>query len=375
MAAERLRLAFVADPNSIHTRRWLGFFASRGHEVHLLAAADQAIDGGLPDGVAVHRFASYGTRLRPLGAIRARRSLRALVGRLRPDVLHAHYLTRYGWLAMLAGFRPLAVTVWGSDVFVTPHRSLPARLLARRVLREADVVTAVSRALADAAVECGAKPERIRIIQFGVDPVRFSPGPAPEELRERLGLTGRRVVFAPRALRPVYRQEVVVRALAELPDDVALVLSEQSADSRSVSAIRDLMVALAIEPRVRFVASIPHAEMPAYYRLANVVVSVPESDAFPVTALEAMACGQPVVLSDLSSTREGLGELVPWARVPVGDSTATARAIDRALGLAATERAELGAALRSAALERTGPGHDLTSMEAEYRRLAGRGRR
>ncbi len=380
--AEPLRLAFLGDPNSVHTRRWVTFFAERGHRVHLLVADDQPLEPGLHPAIHVERYRSYGARLRPRGALRARRSLRRVLARARPDLLHAHYLTRFGWLALLSGFRPLVVTVWGSDILLTPRRSAPAGLLARLILRRAALVTGVSANLLAAARELGAAADRLRVVQFGIDPAVFAPGPASEALRQQLGLEGRRVVFAPRAVAPLYRPGIVVEALADLPEDVAGVFVERGADSATLARLRVAIERRGLAGRVRFVGDLDEAAMAELFRLADVVVSIPESDAFPATALEAMACGRPLVLSDLPAAREGLAGLadpafVATMLVPVGDAAATRRAIMTALERPSAVAVELAGRLRTLALERADRTRNLGGMEEAYLEIAraGAGRR
>jgi glycosyltransferase involved in cell wall biosynthesis len=358
----------------VHTRRWVAAFASRGHDVHLFVPRQVADDHPVP-GIEVEPYDDYGARLRPASAVRLRRALRQRLHALDPDVVHAHYVARYGWSAWLAGRHPLVVTAWGSEVLRLGSAGPVTRWLTHRTLRAADVVTVVTDVLGRAAIEAGARPERVRRIQFGVDGELFTPGPPPEALRRALALEGRRVVLAPRWLRPLYRQDVVVAALHDLPADVVVVLTMQGADPTVLERVRSRAGSLGVTDRIRFVDGIEHGEMPAYVRLADAVVSVPESDTFPVTAMEAMACGVPLVLSDLPSIREGLAELEPLALaatriVPVGDVAATAAAIGELLALPSSARAEAAPALRRAALERGDEGPNMDRMEAIYRALA-----
>jgi glycosyltransferase involved in cell wall biosynthesis len=369
-----LALAYLGDPNSVHTRRWMSFFAERGHRIHLLVPDGQLIEPGLDERIRVARFTVSRTLpIRGLASLVTRRSLRRALREASPEILHAHFLRRYGWLANLSGFRPFVITVWGSDVFGVARTGWWARRPSNRALAAAALVTADSRALAEAAIDLGARPERMRLVQFGVDPERFSPGPAPDELRRRIRAADHRVVFAPRALRPLYRQDVIVAALAQLPNDVIAVFAEGGQDLDERARLEAQATSLGVAGRLRFVPAIPHDEMPDFYRLADVVVSVPESDAWPVTAFEAMASGVPIVMSDLPSAREGIGELDPRAIVPVGDARATAEAIVAHLELAPGARSSLAVRLRGAAIERGDTRTNLLRMETEYRRLAAGG--
>ena len=370
-----LRLAFFGDPNSIHVRRWSGWFAERGHAVSLLVPAGRDVRPGLPAAMTVEQFTPYyRSRNQVLGYFRERRSVGAVLGRLAPDVVHAHFLTEYGWHAWMSGFHPYAITVWGSDVTISLRRSRRTALYGRVSLRAADLVTGDSAALVEDVIAAGARRERTHLVQFGVDTTRFSPDPQPVALRERLGLTGRRVLLSPRAMTPLYRHRVAVEALAELPDDVVLLMARYLVDETEMAAVLARAEALGVADRLRIVDGINHAEMPDYYRLADVMVSLPSSDATPVTLLEAMASGTPVVATDLPSIREWLGDLDPAALVPVDDPAATARAVSRLLDMAEGDRRELGRRGRAVVDERASQDVHMAMVEGMYRRLAGRHR-
>ena len=102
------------------------------------------------------------------------------------------------------------------------------------------------------------------------------------------------------------------------------------------------------------------------YQAADAVISVPESDGLPSSVLEAMACGVPVVVSDLPGPREALGpdhlELV----VPVGDADALARVVNRLLATPEGSRRALGAMLRARAIERFNHTACMLEMERLY---------
>lgn len=370
-ADQALRLAFLGDPNSIHLRRWATFFSARGHHVTLLVPAGLAVEPGIPASIEFESFRGFNPRSlgAPLSLLAARRSIRKAIDRVEPDVLNAHFLTINGWHAWMAGFHPYAITLWGSDIYVGPRRWRAVRMMARLALGAADLVMADSEDLRRGAIALGSRPECTELIGWGVDLNRFSAGSAPAELRSRLGLDGRRVVFSPRAIMPLYRQSVVVEALARLPSDVAVVMSRHNSDSAEVEAIERRAAGLGISDRVVMVAGIAHDEMPDFMRLADVVVSVPASDSTSVTILEALACERQVVAADLPSVREWLDELDPDLIVPLDDPTATATAVARALGRSPTQRSEIGSRGRAIVRARADQAASLGAVEGLYRRL------
>jgi len=361
-----LRLGFIADPNSIHTRRWIGWFARAGHETHLIDPFAASIDTGLPPEVMVHRLEPPGGA--PLiGLVRRRRMLRAAVRRIGIEVLHAQFVRRYGWQAALSGFHPLVVSPWGSDLLRVRRRSLRTRWWNRFALRAADLVTVSSEGMRAAAIRAGARPERIEHVHHGVDTSRFAPGPPrPDEPPRILSI---------RAVQPLYRHETVIDAVARLAEHdlrPVLVMGRLGADPAYLRALVDRARERGIAHQLVVLDGVSHEDLPALYRSADVLVSVPETDSFPVTLLEAMACGVPAVVSDLPAVTPVYGPLDPVAEalvVPIGDAEATARALRQALELDAAERARLGALLREFVVATADYDAHMTRMEGLYRSL------
>lgn len=361
-----LRLAYLADPRSIHTKRWLHYFVSRGHEVSLLVGMEDRVDPDLDPRIVVHRYPRFGPRRLPLvSSLQGRRALRRLLRALQPDILHSHYVSRYGWQAWLSGFHPYVVTAWGSDLLVTTRRSLRARLLARATLAGADLVTAPSAHLVASAIRLGAPAARTEQVPFGVDIDAFTPAVPSRERLEAVGLAGTRFVFSPRGLAPVYRQQTAVEALHLLPPDVVLVIPGRTAQPDTLVALKRLSRELHLEQRVRVLDDVPQPLMLDLYRGAAVVVSVPESDGLPASVLEAMACGTPVVVSDLPGPREAIGASSRFL-VAVGDSAALALKIRDVLDLDPTERLRISRELRSRVEERFSYQASMARMESLY---------
>lgn len=327
-----MRLCFIANPNTAHTRRWLVYFAAHGHDVHLIA--EHRAESPFPE-VTLHDLTTT-NNARKMRYILWSIAVRRLVRRLRPDVLHSHQVTSAGWLGWAADYHPFVVTPWGTDLYQHPQRSPLARWLARRVLGAADLVTADSADLLAKAVTLGAAPERGHIVQWGVDLTGFSPAKDRARVRSRLGWGKGPIVLSPRAMRPIYRHDVTVAAIPavrrEIPD-AKFVFRDYNADPPDHAAqLVKQTQALGISDAIRFIGPIDrYQDVADFYRAADLVVSVPVSDGTPVSVLEALACGTPVIASDLPSLREWIDDGRTGLLVPVGDAKALARAIIRIL--------------------------------------------
>ncbi len=330
----RLRLCYIANPNSPHTVRTVRPFVERGHQVHLIT--DRPARRAWPGATLYDLSGSFRGRLPKLGLLTWAMQARAIVRDLQPDVLHAHQVDRGGWISLGVDYHPLALTAWGSDLLVQAGRSPLHQALSRAALRRADLVLAPAEPVCRRALALGADAERVRLMPWGVDTRIFCPGVVPTALRERLGVPqDALVVLSPRALAPIYNIDVILRAMnavtRKVPDARLLIVAYNPRPSYRVK-IAGMIERLGLGDAARL---IPPAETPAQmadlYRLADVVVSVPSSEGLALTVLEAMACGIPVVISDLPSFDGWVAPGQNGLVVPVRDAEATAQAIVRLL--------------------------------------------
>ncbi len=294
-----MRIAYLSIGGHIHTERWLRYFVEEGHDVHLLTVQPAPIEG-----VTIHDIRT-GIAFKPLHYAVALRKTRRILARIEPDLLHTHFLTGYGYWGAFAHFHPFIMTVWGDDVYTTPHESFLKGQLARMVLRRADLITGDSRDILQHVVAMGGDADKCRLVQWGVDLDRFSPD-APTTMREKLGIPADSpLVISIRSFTQAYYNiDVIVRSipavLSKHPETHFIIAGNEGDDSE----LRRLAGELGVGPNVHFAGKIPHQELPAYLVASDVFLSVPSVDATPVSLLEAMACATAVVISDLASGME-----------------------------------------------------------------------
>lgn len=261
--------------------------------------------------------------------------IRRLVRELRPQVVHAHWFPGFGFFATLARASPLVVMAWGSDVYRANFRQ---ELVNRYVARRADLVMTDSAALIDRILDLGAPRERTLLVNWGVDLETFSPDSSGRPaLRERLSLGDGPVILSPRSLSPVYNVPTIVDAFARVGERfpaAQLVLKHMAVTQPDLGELPHA-------DRVRLVGHVPYEMMADYYRAADVCVSIASSDSSPRSAWEALACGCPLIVSDLPWVHELIVPNRHALVVPI-DADAVAGAIERLL----TDR-ELAERLRS----------------------------
>jgi len=299
-----LQLCFVGPAASVTTRRWVEWFAARGHDTTVItvepaeAPSFRQIDVGLS------------AWPRKLGRVVSALRLALAVRRLKPDVVHVHYARGLAWGLLLARFHPYVVFPWGSDVLDEQgaFREWYGKRLTRALLSRADLITVPSEYLETRIRALLPMASPMARIAPGVNVQRFRSGLDVRPLRERWKIgEDARVIFSPRLARPFYHLERIIGALPAVREKVpeaVLVVTEHSPDQAYVAELRQLVSALDVADCVRFVGAIPYSGMPLWYNLADAVVMVPRSDGLPNSLVEAMACGAVPVLSRLPQYAE-----------------------------------------------------------------------
>ncbi len=357
---ETLRVLVVGFLNSPHVTEWVKAVAATGTEVHL-AGRDAP---GLPpaeQGPNVYALPANGPPL--LRSLRMSRALASVTAEVAPDLVHAHWLSEFGWMAARERLQPLVCSAWGSDV-LRPGRLGRGRSV--RALQGADLVFADSAHLARATRELATKKVPVEVVRLGVDLERFAPGDAAAA-RRALGLPEDvPLVAGVRGLATVYNPELLLEAFARVrkrhPD--ARLLLKHPGDG-APETVRAAIKRLGLVEAVTVLGNVPGERLPDVYRAADVVVSIPSSDSSPRSVWEALACGQPVVVSDLPWARD---ELAPGGQALLAplDPESVSQAINRVLDDDALAR-DLGVAGHAFALSELDPTACTARIGALYR--------
>jgi len=380
-----LRIAVLANFDSPHAWRWMKVFVERGHEVHAISyyrprAALPGVTVHVLREAQVHNHAAGGgsgrtiasrlppSALRLVNAFRFRRAgLDLLLQELQPDLLHAHYVVEHGFFAALAGFHPLVISAWGSDLFQAP-RTHAGAFTAGYALRHADLVSGNDPALIREAVRLGAPAEKAALVRLGLEEGFL------EEPVTSVNLTpsaGPPTILSDRALEPLYNVDVVIRAFHQLrntmPSARLIVAHDGSQRGRLEELSRESGETAAID----FVGRVDTARLRELLSSSHVYVSVPSSDSLAASTMEAMACGAFPLVSDLPSQDGWIIHHVTGLRVPVRDVRALADSLHVALLDNDLRRAAL--APNRAKVEAEGSlTKNMLVMERHYYRLAGR---
>lgn len=328
-----MKLCFIADADSIHTRRWVAPLLESGVQAQVVSYKRvnqpwpevDVIDLTRKTSIRKARFLAWGLWLRQF------------LRQQPPDILHAHQVSGAGWLGAMAGYHPFVVSAWGSDLLVEPSKSWFRRRLITTVLRKCDRLIVPAPLMLSVARNLGLSTDRIALIPWGIETEVFRPTPDDRlETRVALGIDpSLPVVFSPRGIAPIYNHDTVLLAaktLAEQGQSVVVLLLRFNVDRSTLQSLEQAIAELGLEQTVRWLepqASL--ADMAKLYRMSDVVMSIPSSEGYGFTVYEAMSCGCPVVMTDLPLFAAEMAHGVHVLKTPVRDVAKTAEALAQLL--------------------------------------------
>jgi len=303
-----MKICYLADARSIHTQRWIQYFASRGHDVLLLSR--QPLNNAISRDVQFHplQFSRQFLRIPGRDLILNLATVKKVIHQFNPDIVHVHYVLGYGLLGALSGFHPLLVSAWGSDVLVAPKRSLLNKLMVKFALAKADTVLTTSSYLKSYLIrEYNLPNSKVKALPWGVDLKVFSKGYQAEiqQLKKGLGIkNGTFVILSPRHLTEQYSIDGIVRAvpyvISKYPNVFLIILKGAAEDGRYESYIDRLIDELGIRENVKIIHThLSAQEMAVMYNASEVFMSIPKSDQFSSSIQEGMSCGSIPIVGNL----------------------------------------------------------------------------
>jgi D-inositol-3-phosphate glycosyltransferase len=267
------------------------------------------------------------------------------------DVIHSHYWLS-GKVAMPAA-KELGIPLVHTMHTMARVKNLnlaegesPEPMI--RVQGETQVVAAANALIANTDAEGAslvslydACPDTVHVVSPGVDLYTFTPGESRSTARDQIGQPQDALIvsFVGR-IQPHKGPEVLIRATSELVKHtpllrhkliVNIVGGASGANTEEVDRLKELTTWLAIDDVVRFTPPVPRVDLPQWYRAADLVIVPSYSESFGLVALEAQACGTPVVATAVGGLRTAVADGISGVLVDGHDPKAWSSVISRLL--------------------------------------------
>ncbi len=268
-------------------------------------------------------------------ALGALLTLRRLSKTFKFNIIDAHFAFPDGYAGVLLGrwFKvPVTITLRGTEVPLSRFRGRKKRI--GMALQRAARVFSVAESLKTHVTSLGAEPGKIRVVGNGVDIEKFTPC-NKDEARRRLGIAKHaKVMISVGGLveRKGYHRiiELIPQLLTTYPDLLYLIVGGASAEGDIRVQLEQQVTSLGLENHVRFMGAMPSEELRLPLSAADLFVLATSNEGWANVFLEAMACGLPVVTTDVGGNREVIANDELGVIVKLFDSNALAQAINHA---------------------------------------------
>lgn len=330
-----LHVCLVCDFTNVHFKRWVRDLESLGHQVTVLSIKGETNDSSshvdmmhIPR-VQIPGFKALKDVVKMIIRVKLALAYSKKLAKIKPDIVHAHFLSDAGWIGMWLNFHPFVVTSHGSDVLVHPIEKKYYKWGNRLVLKKADDVVIVASHLRGAVKTLGCKDEKIRLIANYADSQFLINS---DELNNKFSdIEKQPVIISARKLNKIYNIETLIRAVSIVIKKFSglkvLILDTGDEYQRLV----DLTHALNLEQTIQFIGKVPHDQLNHYFFRSHLYISTALSDGTSVATLEGISGGAIPILTDIPGNRSFMEMGIKGYLFQPEDHVALAAAISNAL--------------------------------------------
>jgi glycosyltransferase involved in cell wall biosynthesis len=319
-----MKICFIAPSGNYHTIKWVNWFLNKGHEVHVISFMPDKIEGS-----TLH-YIDAGVEISDLDSKKIKyllhgKDVRKIINKMKPEIINVHYATSYGAVAAISGITNYILSIWGSDVYDFPRKSVFHKLLLIFSLNRATYLFSTSNAMAKVGEKYTKK--EFEITPFGVDMELFNPN----KCNRNKDCSNEFVIGTVKKIDPKYGIDYIIKAVKiinEIRPELPLVV-KIAGKGEFETEYRNLARSLGVEDRIKWLGFISQERAAQEWANMDIAVipSTMESESFGVSAVEAEACGTAVIISDIPGLMEATKPGISCVVVPRKNEKALAKAI------------------------------------------------
>jgi len=293
-----MHICFLCVGGFVHIEPYLKYFKKAGHNVSFITLAPHS-DIGIKT-YDLSLWGSYsateGKWKYPISMLRAYR----LIKKIKPDIVHTHYVTSAGLAGVVCGFHPTITTVHGSDLNDSIDSKI-WKLLLKLVFNHADCVNTCTKDQKRKVISLGVAPEKIQVLTLGVDTEIFC-----FKQRQKLRQGQKIRMVTTRRLEKIYNHVTIIKALKILKSKNVYFKMTFVADGALLEELKELAELQGVSEKITFLGGVDKSKINSILSENDIFISSPIRDGISVALLEAMASGLFPVVSEIDTNSDWL---------------------------------------------------------------------
>ena len=227
--------------------------------------------------------------------------LKKIIKEIKPDIIHTHSVSPYGYLGALAKFYPFIITPWGNDVLIDVKESKIEKIFTKLSLKKADLITCDGENTEESLINLGVFPEKIKFITFGVDIKKFKSASDEEKknLKKKYFSPDSNIIISTRTLNSIHNVDTFIKAIPFVIEKISNAKFLIAGNGTEEKKLINLARSLEIYNSIKFLGKLEEKEMISALLASDIYVSTSLSESgLAASTAEAMACGLPVINTD-----------------------------------------------------------------------------
>ena len=285
-----MKILFLADGSSQHTKKWIDYFVQKNHLCYLLS-----FEKGMEINIESYYMRPC-IKIKGLKYISSYFKVKRIADKIKPDLISALFVPNYGLLGALLNSKPLVVSAWGSDILISPQKSFLHKLRTKFVLNKADLILSDSDFLTKKIKQLGMDNNKILTFPLGIKIEKYYQEKKKSETI---------AILSARRFEPIYDVKTFIQAipivLEKSKRKIRFVIVGTGSQSKQLKQLAD---DLKLQDKIIFKGNLTDEELIETYQDSDIYVSTSLSDSTSVSLLEAMASGCIPIVTDIPGNQE-----------------------------------------------------------------------
>jgi glycosyltransferase involved in cell wall biosynthesis len=306
-----MKLLYIASGASIHSYRWISYFAKKDHEIFWVSLEDNIFKP-----ISNVNNIQEKSFLKIIRILKTFVKIKKIISSFGPDIIHIHSVGTYSLFGLIQTSVPIVVTPWGSDILYSKNNFFK-KILIKKVLNKSKLITCDAFHMRELIKKFGIADDKIKNINFGIDTNYFYPHASDDSIRLKYELENKQVVISLRSFEKIYDIETFIKAIPYvlnlLPNTIFMLVGKGNQETY----LKKLASNLGVLNSVRFVGFVNNDSLPKLLSSVNLYVSTSLADAgISASTAEAMACGLPVLITDSGENKLWINDGINGFLIP-----------------------------------------------------------